>query len=361
MVFDILQMVIVLALAFAIVFPLGRYIAAVFMLKPTLADPVLNPIDGVIYRACGIKPEQQMRWPAYVKAMLLTNLAMWLLIFATLEVQHLPLFGALNPDSQGSINPLLAFMQASSFITNTDWQNYAGESTFSYLSQMFGLIFPMFTSAATGLACGIAFIRGLGGSVNLGNFYVDLTRAITRIMLPISLVVGIAFVGLGIPATFAGAQTVTTLNGPLTPASPAPGATPTPAGTPSATAQGQQTITRGPIAALASIKHLGTNGGGWFNANSAHPFENPSPITNVLEILLMAAIPTSLIHALGIMLHRKKQAWMFFGAMAAFFIAFLVLAYVPEKMGNPLLTGIGVSAAQGNMEGKEVRFGQAQT
>src|SRR5579883_462710 len=361
MVFDILQMVIVLALAFAIVFPLGRYMAAVFMNKHTFLDPVLNPVDRLVFRVCGIKPEQEMRWPGYVKAMLLTNLAMWLLIFATFEVQHLPLFGALNPDGQAFINPFLAFMQASSFITNTDWQNYGGENTFSYLSQMFGLIFPMFTSAATGLACGVAFIRGLGGSVNLGNFYVDLTRAVTRIMLPISLVFGIAFVGLGIPATFDGAQQVTTLNGALAPASPSPSATPAPDATPSATSQGQQTITRGPVAALVSIKHLGTNGGGWFNANSAHPFENPSPITNVLEFLLMAAIPMSLIYMLGIMLDRKKQAWTFFWVMAGFFLVFLVIAYVGEKNGNPLLTSIGVSAAQGNMEGKEVRFGQAQT
>ncbi|HLG74688.1 MAG TPA: potassium-transporting ATPase subunit KdpA, partial [Chloroflexota bacterium] len=261
MVFDVLQMAIVLALAFLIVFPLGRYMAAVFMFKPTFADRVLNPLDRGVYRVCGIKAEQEMGWRGYVKAMLLTNLAMWVLIFATLEVQHLPAFGALNPDGQGFVNPFLAFMQASSFITNTDWQNYGGENTFSYLSQMFGLIFPMFTSAATGLACGVAFIRGLGGSVNLGNFYVDLTRAVTRIMLPISLVFGIAFVGLGIPATFDGAQQVTTLNGALAPASPSPSATPAPDATPSATSQGQQTITRGPVAALVSIKHLGTNGG----------------------------------------------------------------------------------------------------
>jgi len=361
MVFDVLQMAIVLALAFLIVFPLGRYMAAVFMFKPTFADRVLNPLDRGVYRVCGIKAEQEMGWRGYVKAMLLTNLAMWVLIFATLEVQHLPAFGALNPDGQGFVNPFLAFMQASSFITNTDWQNYGGENTFSYLSQMLGLIFPMFTSAATGLACGVAFIRGLGGSVNLGNFYVDLTRAITRIMLPLALVFGIAFVGLGVPATFDGAQQVTTLNGALAPASPSPSATPAPDATPSATSQGQQTITRGPVAALVSIKHLGTNGGGWFNANSAHPFENPSPITNVLEFLLMAAIPMSLIYMLGIMLDRKKQAWTFFAVMAAFFIAFLVVDYLPEKMGNPLLASIGVSAAQGNMEGKEVRFGQAQT
>ncbi|HVA25167.1 MAG TPA: potassium-transporting ATPase subunit KdpA [Chloroflexota bacterium] len=373
MAIDILQMVIMLVLAFLIMIPLGRYMAAVFMNKHTFLDRALNPVDNAIYRVCGVKRDEGMRWPGYIKALLLTNLAMWILIFAVMELQHEPWFAGLNPDGQGPINPFLAFMQASSFITNTDWQNYGGESTFSYMSQMFGLIFPMFTSAATGLACGVAFIRGIGGSVNLGNFYVDLTRGITRIMLPISLVLGIAFVGFGIPATFDGAQAATTLNGPLTPASPAPAAspaasatpapnaTPTPATTPSATSQGQQIITRGPVAALASIKHLGTNGGGWFNANSAHPFENPSPITNVLEFLLMAAIPMSIIYMLGIMLDKKKQAWVFFWVLAAFFVAFLAVDYVNENAGNPLLTNLGVSAAQGNMEGKEVRFGQAQT
>jgi len=366
-VIDILQMAIVLALGFLIMIPLGRYMAAVFMFKPTFADGLFNPIDNLIYRVCRVNRDEGMRWPGYIKAMLLTNLAMWVLIFATFMVQHEPLFAALNPDGQGMMNPFLAFMQASSFITNTDWQNYGGESTFSYMSQMFGLIFPMFTSAATGLACGVAFIRGLGGSVSLGNFYVDLTRGITRVMLPISLVVGIALVGFGIPATFDGAQAATTLNGPLTPASPTAvaspeaNASPTPEATPSLTSQGQQSITRGPVAPLSSIKHLGTNGGGFFNANSAHPFENPSPVTNVIEILLMGAIPASIIYMLGIMLDKKKQAWTFFGVLAAFYTAFLAIDYVNEKSGNPLLSSIGVSAAQGNMEGKEVRFGQAQT
>jgi K+-transporting ATPase ATPase A chain len=301
---------------------------------------------------------------------LITNFAMWAILYVILEVQQ---FLPLNPDAQGPVDPWLAFNTAWSFITNTNWQNYGGENTLSYFSQLFAIIFPQFTSAATGLACGVAFIRGLGGSVSLGNFYVDLTRAITRIMLPIAFVCGIAFVGLGVPATFQGSLTVDMLNGPLTPpaatavtspdaaASTAPATAATPVPTPSATSQGQQVITRGPVAALTSIKHLGTNGGGWFNANSTHPFENPNPISNILENVLMALLPMGLIFMLGLMLNRVKQAWTFFWVMGGFFLAFLVIAFVGEVQGNPLLTALGLNPAQGNLEGHELRFGQGLT
>jgi K+-transporting ATPase ATPase A chain len=369
MLLDIIQIVIVLAIIVGLAIPLGRYMAAVFTNRRTVLDPVLDPVDNAIYRFSGVNRSAGMRWQAYVVAMLLTNLVMFVMYFVILETQQ---FLPLNPDGIGAVNPFLAFNTAASFITNTNWQNYGGENTLTYFSQMFAIIFPQFSSAATGLVCGIAFIRGLGGSQDLGNFYVDLTRATTRILLPIAFVAAIVFVGLGIPQTFQGAQAVKTLNGPLatpvataTPAptgTPAPNATPTPAPTPpSATSQGQQTISRGLIASLASIKHLGTNGGGWFNANSAHPFENPTPLTNVLENILMALIPTALIITLGIMINRMRQAWTFFGVMAGFFLLFLVIAYVGETGGNPLLTAQGVNPAQGNMEGHEVRFGQALT
>jgi K+-transporting ATPase ATPase A chain len=297
-------------------------------------DPVLDPIDNGIYRLSGVNPSEQQRWPAYVKAVLITNFAMWAILFVILEVQQ---FLPLNPDGQGPVNPWLAFNTSLSFITNTNWQNYGGESTLSYFSQLFAIIFPQFTSAATGLACGVAFIRGLGGSVSLGNFYVDMTRAITRIMLPIAFVAAIVFVALGVPSTFDGALQVTGLGG------------------------HEQTITRGPVAALESIKHLGTNGGGWFNANSAHPFENPNPISNILENILMALLPMGLIYMLGIMLNRVKQAWTFFWVMGGFFIAFLVIAFVGEVQNNPLLTALGLNPAQGNLEGHELRFGQGLT
>src|SRR3981081_3100095 len=211
---DVLQMLIVLAILLLLVRPVGTYMAAVFTRKPSAVDRVFDPIDNGIYRLSGVNPNENQRWPAYVKAMLITNFAMWAILFVILELQQvLPL----NPDGQGPVNPWLAFNTSLSFVTNTNWQNYGGENTLSYFSQMFAIIFPQFTSAATGLACGIAFIRGLGGSTSLGNFYVDMTRSITRIMLPIAFVAGVAFVALGVPATFDGSLTVTTLNGPLTP------------------------------------------------------------------------------------------------------------------------------------------------
>src|SRR5215471_12561232 len=340
MALDILQILIVLVILFLLVRPVGSYMATVFMRKKSRVDRIFDPIDNAIYRVSGVDPNEQQRWPAYVKAMLFTNLVMFVTFFVIYELQALL---PLNPDGQTAVPPWLALNTAMSFITNTNWQNYGGESTLSYFSQMFAIIFPQFTSAATGLACGIAFIRGLSGSTNLGNFYVDLTRAITRIMLPISFVCAIVFVGLGVPATFEGALQVNTLNGPLTASaaattsdqSTAPAATttddqstaPAPEATPSATSQGQQTITRGPVAALTSIKHLGTNGGGWFNANSTHPFENPNPISNVLQNVLMALLPMGLIYALGIMTNRLKQAWTFFWVMGGFFLVFLVIAY----------------------------------
>src|ERR1039457_792399 len=208
---DILQWLIFFAVLMALVFPVGSYMAKVFTHGRTWLDPVFNPLDNAIYKLIGIDPTKQQRWTTYVKTMLITNGVMFLVMFLLLELQAvLPL----NPDHQGFVNPFLAFNTAISFITNTNWQSYGGESTLSYFSQMFAIIFPMFTSAATGLACGVAFIRGLGGSVTMGNFYVDLTRAITRILLPISLLTAIMLVGLGVPSTFSGTKSINTLNGP---------------------------------------------------------------------------------------------------------------------------------------------------
>ncbi|HYK96901.1 MAG TPA: potassium-transporting ATPase subunit KdpA [Candidatus Acidoferrales bacterium] len=334
MLLDIAQIAIVLALILLLVRPMGRYMAAVFTGGRTMLDRFIDPIDGAIYRLSGIDTRQQMDWRAYVKAMLLTNLVMFVMLFVVLETQQ---FLPLDPDGIGAVDPFLAFNTAASFITNTNWQNYGGENTLSYFSQLFAIIFPQFTSAATGLVCGVAFIRGLGGSTNMGNFYVDLVRSITRILLPISIATGIVFVALGVPATFDGAVTAQTVSG------------------------SEQTITRGPVAALASIKHLGTNGGGWFNTNSAHPYENPNPTSNVLENVLMGLIPTSLIYMLGLMIRRMRHAWTLFWVMAGFFLVFQVIAYAGEHAGNPLLTALGLDPAQGNMEGHEVRFGQGLT
>jgi len=319
---------------FVLVFPVGRYMATVFMGRPSRTDRIFGPVDRAIYRLAGVDPSTEQRWPAYVAAMLVTNAVMMAMLFAVLELQP---FLPLNPDGLGAVNPFLAFNTAASFITNTNWQNYAGENTLSYFSQLFAIIFPQFTSAATGLACGVAFIRGLGGNRTLGNFYVDLTRITTRILIPIAFVAAIGFVALGVPATFGGAVKVDTVDG------------------------AQQTITRGPVAALTSIKHLGTNGGGWFNTNSAHPFENPSPISDVLENVLMAIIPMGLVYTFGVMTNRMRQAWTFFWVMAAFFVGFLLIAYVGEAIGNPLLNALGLDPAQGNLEGHELRFGQGLT
>jgi K+-transporting ATPase ATPase A chain len=334
MLLDLLQLGIALALLYLLVFLVGRYLAAVFTGRPIWIDRVIDPLDNAIYRLAGVDRRVQQRWRSYFVAMLVTNAVMFAMLFVILELQHvLPL----NPDGAGPVNVFLAFNTAASFITNTNWQNYAGENTLSYFSQLFAIIFPQFTSAATGLACGAAFVRGLAGNRELGNFYVDVTRITTRILLPIAFVAAIAFVALGVPATFAGAAQASTLDG------------------------AQQTITRGPIAALESIKHLGTNGGGWFNTNSAHPFEDPSPLSNILELVLMAILPMGLVYAFGVMTNRMRQAWTFFWVMSAFFVGFLIVAYVGEVYGNPLLNALGLNPAQGNMEGHEVRFGQALT
>jgi K+-transporting ATPase ATPase A chain len=334
MLLDFLELGIALALLYVLVFPVGRYIAAVFTGRHLWVDRVFDPLDSAIYRLAGVDPRGQQRWRPYFLAVLVTNAVMFAMLFVILQVQHLL---PLNPDDAGPVNVFLAFNTAASFITNTNWQNYGGENTLSYFSQLFAIIFPQFTSAATGLACGAAFIRGLAGNRELGNFYVDLTRITTRILLPIAFAAAIAFVALGVPATFAGAAQASTLDGV------------------------QQTITRGPIAALESIKHLGTNGGGWFNTNSAHPFEDPSPLSNILQLVLMAILPMGLVYAFGVMTNRMRQAWTFFWVMSAFFVGFLIVAYVGEVYGNPLLNALGLDPAQGNMEGHEVRFGQALT
>jgi K+-transporting ATPase ATPase A chain len=349
---DWIQIAIVIAIILLLVRPMGAYMYAVFTGKRTFLDRVLDPVDRLLFRIGGVDPTVQQTWWPYAKAMLIVNAVMFVMLFIVLEVQHLL---PLNPDGMGPVDPFLAYNTAASFITNTNWQSYGGEYTLSYFSQLFAIIFPMFTSAATGLACGIAFIRGLGGSVTLGNFYSDLVRALTRIMLPISFVAAIVFVALGVPATFEGAASASTLNGPLAASS-------APADSPTDVSQGTQTIARGIVAPLIAIKHLGTNGGGWFNVNSSHPFENPNAISNILENLLMALIPTALIYTLGLMLLRKRQAWTLFWVMAGFFAVFLVIAYLGEAVvNNPILTGAGLDPAQGNMEGKEVRFGQALT
>ncbi len=338
MIFGILQVVLILlVIAFGLVVPVGIYLAKIF------TDERDTPLERITYRLLGVNPREQMTWQRYSQALVLSNLVMALIAYILLRLQD---FLPFNPDKiSPAPNPDLAFNTAVSFVTNTNWQAYGGETTLSYFNQMAMVQFLMFTSAATGLAAGVAVIRGLSqnGTNNLGNFWVDLTRGIYRLFLPISFVLALIFVWQGMPQTLAAAANATTLEG------------------------AAQVISRGPVASLESIKHVGTNGGGFFNANAAHPFENPTPFTNTLHIFSMLLIVPALTYAFGTMIHRRKQGWVFFGAFTALFIGFLVITFPAEQMGNPLLTQAGADQVQsefqsgGNLEGKEVRFGIAQT
>ncbi len=339
MLIGIVQVTIVLLIiGFGFVIPIGKY------LVKTFTDEHDWLPEQWTYRIMGINPREQMTWQRYSQALVLSNLVQVLIVYVLMRLQD---FLPLNPDKiSPAPTPDLAFVQAISFATNTDWQSYGGETTFSYFTQLAVLTFLMFTSAATGLATGIAVIRGLsgqGGTNQLGSFWVDLTRTIYRVFLPISFVLALVYVWQGVPQTLDGAASATTLEGVT------------------------QAIARGPVATLESIKQIGTNGGGFFNVNSAHPFENPTPLTSVLEVLTMLLIVPALTYTFGTMIGRKRQGWVFFGVFASLFIMFLVILYSSEQAGNPLLTQVGadqtLSALQsgGSFEGKEVRFGIAQT
>lgn len=338
MVFNILQIAIILStIAFGLVIPIGEY------LYRTFSDERDTVLERYTYSLLRINPHEQMTWQRYAQALVLTNLVMTLLGYGLLRLQD---FLPLNPDKiSPALSPDLAFNTAVSFVTNTNWQAYSGETTLSYFNQMAFVTFLMFVSAATGLAAGIATVRGLtqSGVNQLGNFWADLTRSVYRIFLPICFVLALIFVWQGMPQTLEAAASATTLEG------------------------ATQVIARGPVASLESIKHVGTNGGGYFNTNAAHPFENPTPLTNTLHILSMLLITPALTYTFGRFLQQRRQGWVFFGVFAALFVMFLVIVFPAEQMGNPLLSQAGadqaISALQsgGNMEGKEVRFGIAQT
>lgn len=328
MTMGLIEVVVTLLIAGLLVIPVGAYLVKVFDYEPTGLDRVFGPIERFIYRIIGVKEKEPMGWKKYVLAMLLSNFIMMLLMYLVFRTQK---FLPLNPDKIDNMPPALAFNTAASFITNTNWQAYSGENSLSYLSQMIAITFPMFTSAATGFAVAIAFIRGLiARQNNLGNFYVDLVRSIIRVFLPLSFLVALFLIFQGVPETIHGAVHATTLEG------------------------AKQTITRGPVASLESIKHLGTNGGGYFGTNSAHPFENPTPLTNLVEILCMLLLPTALVYAFGVMIKNKRQGWSIFAAMGIMFLVFLSVVFIAEYQGTPALNALGI---HGNMEGKEVRFG----
>jgi K+-transporting ATPase ATPase A chain len=328
----LLQVAVTLLIIILLVKPVGSYLVKVFDGKRTGLDRIFGGPERLLYRLMGVKENESMGWKKYLSAVLLSNFIMLLLMFMVLRLQqYLPL----NPDGIANMPAAQAFNTAASFMTNTNWQSYTGENALSYLSQMLAVTFPMFTSAATGFAVAIAFIRGLVGRRDgLGNFYVDMLRSITRIFLPLSFIVALFLVFQGVPQTLAGAVNATTLEG------------------------AQQTISRGLVASLESIKHLGTNGGGWFGTNAAHPFENPTALSNLVHIVCMMLLPTSLVYAFGIMVNNRKQGWALFAAMSFLFLIMLTTVFVSEYRGVPALEAVGI---QGNMEGKEVRFGISES
>jgi K+-transporting ATPase ATPase A chain len=329
-----LQIVLTLLIIVAITPFLGRYMARVFMEERTLLDPIVDRLERLLYSFMGVRRKEDMTGWQYARAILYSNVVMGALLFSILWMQQvLPL----NPAGLPAPTWDTALHTTISFITNTNQQHYSGETTLSYASQMWGLGYLMFTSAATGLAVGIAFIRGLTGRP-LGNFYVDLVRAITRILLPISIVGAIALMVSGVPETLAGPALVPTLeNSALS-----------------------QAIARGPVAHYEIIKQLGENGGGFFAINSAHPFENPNPFSNLIETVAMVSIPTSLIYTYGLFANNKKQAWLVYGLVGVIFLGFLIVNAIGEYNGNPAVNAL-LSAPAPNLEGKEVRFGWAQS
>ncbi|MDB9448241.1 potassium-transporting ATPase subunit KdpA [Anabaena sp. CS-542/02] len=311
---------------------LGKYIAQVFMGEQTLLKPIINPLERIIYILSGVRHQENMTGWQYTQALLYSNLVMGILVYLILMFQGwLPL----NTTGLSAPNWDLALHTTISFVTNTNQQHYTGETTWSYASQTFALGFLMFTSAGTGITVSIAFIRGLTGR-QLGNFYSDLIRSITQILLPISIIGGLLLLLAGVPETLAGPATVTTLEGVT------------------------QVIARGPVAHYEIIKELGENGGGFFGVNSAHPFENPNGFSNLLEQWAMMAIPTSLIYTYGIFMNNRKQAWLVFWMVLIIFVFLVGITAVGEFGGNPLVNSL-LGGEQPNLEGKEVRFGWAQT
>ncbi|MDX8448719.1 potassium-transporting ATPase subunit KdpA [Mesorhizobium captivum] len=312
--------------------PLGGYMYRVFSGDRTFLSPVLVPIERGLYRLAGTSEKEEQHWAVYATGMLLFNLAGFLVLYALQRLQ-----GALpyNPAGMTAVESGLAFNTAVSFVTNTNWQNYGGESTMSYLVQMAGLTVQNFVSAATGIAIAIALIRGFAraSGKSIGNFWVDLTRCMLYVLLPLCIVLTLAYVWLGIPQTLGPYVDATTLEG------------------------AKQTIALGPVASQIAIKMLGTNGGGFFNANAAHPFENPDAISNLIQMLSIFALGAALTNVFGRMVGSERQGWAILASMGVLFLAGVIVCYWAEAAGNPLVHALGIDG--GNMEGKETRFGIA--
>jgi potassium-transporting ATPase potassium-binding subunit len=332
----VFQIFLFFGIVFTLTKPLGAYMARVFNRERTVLDPVLGPIERLIYRVSGVKPDVEQHWTTYTIAMLLFNFVGLLVLYGMQRLQHLL---PLNPQALGPISEDSSFNTAVSFTSNTNWQSYVPESTMSYFTQMAGLTFHNFVSAATGIALAIALVRGFARheTKTVGNFWVDLTRCTLWILLPICLLVAPILVWQGVPQN---------LN-PYTAAKTVEGA--------------DQTIAQGPVASQEVIKELGTNGGGFFNANSAHPYENPTPLTDLTEMVLIFALSAGLTYTFGLMVKDTRQGWALFAVMAVLFFLGVSVAYWSEAAGNPAFARMGVDPAGGNMEGKEVRFGVANS
>ena len=329
-----LQNILFLIVFMILVVPMGKYLYQVANCEKAFGDRIFNKVDNTIYKIFKIDKEG-MNWKQYVLALIITNAVMIFAGYLILRIQGIGLF---NPSEIGGMEESLSFNTIISFMTNTNLQHYSGESGLSYLAQMLVIIYMMFTSAATGYAACMAFIRGLAGKKKtLGNFYVDMVRITTRVLVPLAFIVGVLLISQGVPQTLGGTETVRTIEGNL------------------------QDIARGPVAALESIKHVGTNGGGFFGANSSHPFENPTIVSNMIEMLSMMILPGACVIAFGYMIGNKKQSRAVFGAMGIIFLVGLLICWTSEKAGNPELAAAGLSQAMGNMEGKELRFGIDQS
>ncbi|UYO47378.1 potassium-transporting ATPase subunit KdpA [Rhodopseudomonas palustris] len=318
------------AVVVALVKPLGWYMTRVFAGEWTPLTPVLRPVETVLYRAAGVDPKQEQHWLTFTLAMLLFHIGGFVIIYAVLRLQALLPF---NPAEQGAVAPDLAFNTAISFLTNTNWQNYGGESTLSYLSQMLALTHQNFLSAATGIVLAMALIRGFSraSARTVGNFWVDITRCTLYVLLPICIPYALFLVWQGMPQTLGSYVDATTLEG------------------------AKQTIAVGPVASQVAIKMLGTNGGGFFNANAAHPFENPTALSNFVQMLSIFVLGAALTNVFGRMVGNQRQGWAILGVMGVLFVVGIAVAYWAEASGTATLDALGITG--GNMEGKEVRFG----
>jgi K+-transporting ATPase ATPase A chain len=351
------QIFVFFAAVFLVTKPLGLFMARVFERKRTFLDPVLRPIERLIYKLTGVDEKREMRWTEYALAMLCFSVVPMIVLYA---IERLQQWLPWNPQKLGAVASDLAFNTAASFTTNTNWQAYVPETTMSYFTEMAGLAYHNFTSAAVGIALAIAVIRGIARreQETIGNFWVDMTRALLWVLLPACLVISLFFVSQGMIQNLKPYVTTEMIDAQTVQVTGTDGKTTT-------QVVKEQVIPQGPVASQEAIKIFGTNGGGFFNANSAHPYENPTPLTNFLQLILIFAIPAGLTYTLGRMTGSQRHGWAVWGAMAVLFAAGVAGSYAAEARGNPLLRGVDQKASAqqsgGNMEGKEVRFGIADS